>query len=299
MASILVTGGTGLIGKKVCELLRNKGHIVAVLSRNQNIKPNTYYWNPDTRYIDAKAIIEADYIIHLAGAGIADERWTAERKRVLINSRVETANLIFEKVKELNPNLKGFIAASGIGYYGATTSEKIYNENHAPGEDFISDICKVWEKASTQFNALNIKTVIFRTGVVFSSNGGALEKLSKPIKFGVGAALGNGKQYIPWIHEDDLSNMYVEAIENNELNGIYNAVAPEHITNKSLTKNIAKKLKKPLWLPNIPAFFLKLILGEMALIILEGSRISSEKIASTGFKFKFPTIETALKDLIN
>lgn len=299
MASILVTGGTGLIGKKLCELLRNKGHKVAVLSRNQNIKSNTYYWNTATRYIDAKAIIKTDYLIHLAGAGIADERWTVERKRILINSRVETANLLFEKVKELNPNLKGFISASGIGYYGATTSEKIYDENDAPGEDFISDICKVWEKASTQFNALNIRTVIFRTGVVFSSNGGALEKLSKPIKFGIGAALGSGKQYVPWIHLDDLCNMYVEAIENIEINGIYNAVAPEHIINKSLTKNIAKKLKKPLWLPNIPAFFLKLILGEMAVIILEGSRVSSEKIASTGFKFKFSTTKAALEDLIN
>jgi len=299
MASILVTGGTGLIGKKLCDLLRKKGYKVAVLSRNQNIKPNTYYWNTDTWYVDAKAIIEADYIIHLAGAGIADERWTEERKRILINSRVNTANLIFEKVKELNPNLKGFIAASGIGYYGATTSEKIYNENDAPREDFISDICKVWEKASTQFNTINIRTVILRTGVVFSSNGGALEKLSKPIKLGVGAALGNGKQYVPWIHEDDLCDMYIEAIENREFNGIYNAVAPEHISNKSLTKNIAEKLKKPLWLPNIPAFFLKLILGEMAVIILQGSRISSEKIASTGFKFKFPTLEIALKDLIN
>lgn len=299
MASILVTGGTGLIGKKLCELLRNKGHKVAVLSRNQNIKPNTYYWNTDTRYIDAKAIIEADYIIHLAGEGIADKRWTIIRKRQLIKSRVETANLLFEKVKELNPNLKGFIAASGIGYYGATTSEKIYIENDESGEDFISDICKVWEKSSTQFNALNIRTVLFRTGIVLSNNGGALEKLSKPIKFGVGAALGNGKQYVPWIHLDDLCNMYVEAIENREINGIYNAVALEHITNKSLTKNIAENLKKPLWLPNIPAFFLKLVLGEMAVILLEGSRVSSEKIVSTGFKFKFPTLEIALENLIN
>ncbi|MFA5298973.1 MAG: TIGR01777 family oxidoreductase [Lutibacter sp.] len=299
MASILITGGTGLIGTKLCHLLREKGHTVLILSRTKTKKSNTYFWNIEEGDIDPEAIIKADYILHLAGAGIADKRWTPDRKHLLINSRVETANLLFEKVKEFNPDLKGFISASGVGYYGATTSEKIYNENDTFGEDFISDICKVWEKASNQFNALKIRTVIFRTGVVLSNEGGAFPKLSKPIKFGVGAALGHGKQYFPWIHLDDLCNMYVEAVENMELNGIYNAVAPEHITNKSLTKKIAKKIKKPLWLPNIPAFFLKLILGEMAVMLLEGSRVSSEKITSTGFKFKFSTTKEALEDLIN
>ena len=294
MASILVTGGTGLIGKKLCDLLRKKGYKVAILSRNQQTKPNNYYWNTETHYIDAKAIVEANYIIHLAGEGIADKRWTEERKRILISSRVETANLLYEKVKDLNPNLKGFISASGIGYYGATTSEKIYKENDAGGNDFVSDICKVWEKAANQFNKINIRTVIFRTGVVLSKEGGALGKLSQPIKLGVGAALGSGEQYIPWIHIDDLCNMYLEAIENKEIAGVYNAVAPEHITNKSLTKIIANKLKKPLWLPNIPAFVMKLILGEMAVIVLEGSRVSSEKIMVTGFKFNYPNIIEAL-----
>ncbi|PKP37143.1 MAG: TIGR01777 family protein [Bacteroidetes bacterium HGW-Bacteroidetes-15] len=294
MASILVTGGTGLIGKKLCELLRNKGHKVAILSRNQHTKPNSYYWNSDTRYIDAKAIVEADYIIHLAGEGIADKRWTEQRKNDLINSRIKTANLLFEKVKELNPNLKGFISASGIGYYDATTSEKIYEENDAPGNDFINEMCKVWEKASLQFDAINIRTVIFRTGVVLTKEGGALKKLSQPIKLGVGAPIGSGEQYIPWIHIEDLCNMYVEAIENSEIKGIYNAVAPEHVTNKALTKIIAKKIKKPLWLPNIPAFVMKLILGEMTVIILEGSRVSSEKIMATGFKFNYPNINEAL-----
>jgi len=294
MASILVTGGTGFIGRALCDLLREKGHTVLILSRTKTDKPNTFYWNLAERYIDPEAIINTDYIIHLAGEGIADKRWTAQRKKDLINSRVETANLLFEKVKELNPNLKGFIAASGIGFYGATTSEKIYNENDAPGEDFISEICKVWEKSSLQFDAINIRTVILRTGVVFAKEGGALEKLSQPIKLGVGAPIGSGEQYIPWIHLNDLCNMYVEAIENREFKRIYNAVAPEHVTNKSLTKIIAKKLKKPLWLPNIPAFVMKLILGKMAVIILEGSRVSSEKIVAAGFKFKYSTIIEAL-----
>lgn len=294
MASILVTGGTGFIGRALCDLLRKKGHATFILSRTKTDNPNTFYWNLAERYIDPEAIIKADYIIHLAGEGIADKRWTKERKRFLISSRVDSANLLFEKVKELHPNLKGFISASGIGYYGATTSEKIYEENDVAGEDFISEICKVWEKSSLQFDAINIRTVIFRTGVVFAKEGGALEKLSQPIKLGVGAALGSGEQYIPWIHLEDLCNMYLYAIENEEIKGIYNAVAPEHLTNKSLTKNIANKLKKPLWLPNIPTFMMKLILGEMAAIILEGSRVSSEKIMATGFKFNFPSIKEAL-----
>jgi hypothetical protein len=294
MDSILVTGGTGFIGTSLCKLLRDKGYTVLILSRNKVDKPNTYHWNLEDQYIDTEAIVRANYIIHLAGAGIADKRWSKERKRILIDSRVKSANHLFEKVKELNPNLKGFISASAVGYYGATTSTKIYKENDAPGNDFVSVICKAWEKATNQFRDLNIRTVILRTGVVFSNKGGALEKLRKPIKLGVGAALGSGKQYMPWIHIDDLCNMYVEALENSEIKGIYNAVAPEHITNKSLTKIIAKKLKKPLWLPNIPAFVLKLILGEMAVILLEGSRVSSEKITSTGFKFRYPKINDAL-----
>ena len=299
MASILVTGGTGLIGKKLCELLRNKGHKVTILSRNQVPKPNCYYWNLETNYIDAKAVVEADFIIHLAGASIADKRWTKERKTALIESRLQSTNLLFQKIKELNPYLKAFISASGVGYYGTTTSTKIYEENDESGTDFLSEICKLWENASNQFKTLNVRTVILRTGLVFSEKGGAIEKISKPIKFGIGAALGSGKQYIPWIHIEDLCNMYIEAIENTEINGIYNAVAPEYITNKTLTKIIARTLKKPLWLPNIPTFVLKFILGEMAVILLEGSRISSKKIITVKFNFKYPTLTEALHNLIS
>jgi len=298
MTSILVTGGTGLIGKHLCKLLRDKGYKVTVLSRTQTTKPNTFYWNIETDYIDTKAITEANYIIHLAGTGIADKPWTKERKRILVNSRVDSTNLLFKKVKELNPNLKAFIAASGIGYYGTTTSSKIHTENNASGTDFLSEICKLWEKASLQFSLLNIRTVIFRTGVVLTKKGGAFEKISKPIKLGIGSALGNGQQYMPWIHIEDLCNMYIEAIEKNELTDTYNAVAPEHITNNEFIKNIATVLKKPLWLPNTPSFILKLIFGEMALILLEGSRVSSAKIVATGFKFNYPTLNKAIKNLI-
>ena len=291
MASILVTGGTGLIGSNLCNLLKSKGHNVSILSRSKTKKTNVFHWDIEKKHIDDEAILNADYIIHLAGAGIADKRWTKSRKKQLIASRVDSTNLLFEKVKELNPNLKGFISASGIGFYGAITSKKIFQENDAPNNDFLSKICILWEKEVYKFNSLNIRTVVLRTGVVFSKEGGALEKIIKPIKLGAGASIGNGKQYMPWIAMEDLCNMYVSAIENIEIKGIYNAVAPEHITNEELTKSIAKTFKKPLWLPNIPSFFLKIILGELAVILLEGSRVSSEKIKKTGFNFLFPTIE--------
>lgn len=298
MTSILVTGGTGFIGNHLCNLLRSKGYNVLILSRNKTNSPNTFYWNISENYIDPKAIELADYIVHLTGAGIADKRWTKKRKEELIDSRVKSTNLLFNKIKEFNPTLKGFISASGIGFYGAVTSSKIYSEKDSVGTDFLAEVCKVWESASSQFKSLNIRTVIFRTGIVLSKKGGAFEKMSQPIKLGFGSPIGTGNQYIPWIHIDDLCNMYVEAIENNELNGIYNAVAPEHITNKELTKKIANSLHKKIWLPHVPDFILRLIFGEMALILLEGSRISSNKIEKTGFQFKFPTIQKALQELI-
>ncbi len=298
METILITGGTGLIGKQLANLLNKKSYKVLVLSRTKKEEPTLFYWDITTNYIEEQAIMEADYIIHLAGAGIADKRWTKARKKVLINSRVASTNLLFKKVKEINPNLKGFIAASGIGYYGATTSENIYEEEDTSGNDFISEICKLWEKASLQFNSLNIRTVIFRTGVVFSNKGGAFPKICKPIKFGFGAALGNGNQYMPWIHIDDLCNMYIDAIENNELKGVYNAVAPDYYTNRQLTKKIANTLGKKIWLPNIPSFIFKFVFGEMAVILLKGSNVSSKKIEKTGFQFKFPTVLSALKNLI-
>ena len=240
MTSILITGGTGLIGKRLSFLLTQKGYNVLILSRNNANNSNIYKWNIDDGYIEEKAIYKADYIIHLAGAGIADKRWTKRRKHELLASRINSTNLLYKKIKELNPKLKGFIAASGIGFYGATTTSKIYQENDSSGTDFLSNICVQWEKASLQFKDKNIRTVIFRTGVVLTKKGGAFEKITKPIKMGLGAALGSGNQYIPWIHIDDLCEMYIEAIKNNELNGVYNAVAPTHVTNKTLSKKLLK-----------------------------------------------------------
>lgn len=298
MDTILITGGTGLIGRTLQKKLLSKGYKVIVLSRRKSTNPSQFYWNIKDGIIDSIAIKQADYIIHLAGAGIADKRWTKKRKKELIDSRVDSTKLLLQKTKEFNPKLKGFIAASGIGYYGAITSKKTFSENNKPGTDFLAAICEVWEKESLKFKSENIRTVILRTGVVFSKNGGAFEKIVNPIKKGFGAVLGKGNQYMPWIHMDDICKLYIQAIENDNYSGIYNAVAPEHITNKELTHKIALELNKKVWLPPVPSIMLKLIFGKMSVILLEGSKVSSEKIKNIGFQFQYDSINKAIKTLI-
>ena len=295
MTTILVTGGTGLIGKHLCKLLHNKGFQVLILSRTKSTNQSIYYWNINDNYIDEEAIITANYIIHLAGAGIDDKRWTKNRKQELIDSRIKSTSLLFRYIKSYNPNLKGFISASAIGYYGTVTSNRIYNEEDKPGSDFLASVCKLWEQSTLQFTSINIRSVIFRTGVVFSKDGGAFQKIIQPIKLGIGAVLGNGNQYMPWIHVDDLCLMYLKAIEDLTIIGTFNAVCPEHITNEQVTKTIANALNKTLWLPNISSIFLQLLFGEASIILLNGSRVSSKKIQETGFQFKYKK----LKNLFN
>lgn len=293
MATVLITGGSGFIGKHLTQMLQKNGYNVTILSRETS-KPNHFQWSINNSFIEEKAITSAQYIIHLAGANIGSKRWTKKRKQEIINSRIKSTTLLYQKVKELNPNLKAFISASGVGYYGAITSEKIFTEKDKPHNDFLSKTCKLWENASTPFKNLKIRTVIFRTGIVYDKKEGAFKKIKLPIKKGFGTILGNGKQYMPWIHINDLCKLYLLAIENPKLKGVYNAVAPEHITNKELTKTIAKKTKKRIWLPNIPAFVLKIVLGKMSDLVLYGSRVSSEKIQKTGFTFQFKHIKDCI-----
>ena len=294
MATILITGGTGLIGKELTKKLTNKGHIVNILTRSPK-KSNEFLWNSKDNFIDKDAFTNVTHIIHLTGAGIADKRWTNERKKELINSRVTTANLLFNKVQEYNVPLKNFISASGIGYYGAITSDKIFTEKDKPENDFISKICVKWEKAALQFEQVGIPITILRTGVVLTKQGGALQKMNTPLFL---SALGSGKQYIPWIHIDDLCALYVKAVEDKSFTGIFNATAPEHQTNESFTKTLSEVLKKPMLPFNAPSFVLKTALGEMAYILLKGSRVSSEK-TSKSYNFDFPDLQTALNTIYN
>lgn len=292
MAKILISGGTGLVGKQLTKLLQSKGHEVVILSRNPK-ESNQFRWNISEEYIDEKAFENVTHIIHLAGAGIADKRWTTNRKKELIDSRVKSANLLFKKVKEYEVPLQGFISASGIGFYGAVTSDKIFTETNEPHNDFISIICVKWEASAEKFNELDVPVAILRTGIVLSKTGGALEKMNTPLFL---SALGNGNQYMPWIHIDDLCSLYLKAVEDKNFVGIFNAVAPEHQTNESFTKTFGKVIKKPILPMNAPSFVLKTALGELAYILLKGSRISAEKTGKM-YDFKFRKLKSALENL--
>lgn len=291
MAKILITGGTGLIGKKLKKILIDKNHEVVILSRNPKNK-DEFKWDIPSNYIDEKALKNIDYIIHLAGAGIAEKRWIKKRKEVIIDSRVKTTNLLFKKVNELKISLKGFISASGIGYYGAITSEVIFKETAKSGADFLAEVCQKWEEAALQFSTKKIPVTIVRTGIVLASKGGALDKMKTPII----THLGSGKQYIPWIHIDDLCHIYLKSIENN-LSGIFNAVSPEHHTSRTFSKALAKSLKRPYLGVGIPRITVNILFGKLAVILLEGSRISSKKIEKNGYSFRFKTLVKALNDL--
>lgn len=296
--NILITGGSGLIGKHLGHYLETKGHKLASLSRQKDKSPNTYHWAPAKNIIDEQALIWADSVIHLAGAGIVEKKWTTARKKAIIDSRVKTAELILHTLQKHDIKIRSFISASGVNIYGTTTTRHIYQEQDSPAQDFVSQVCIEWEKAAHCFEKAQIPTTILRTGVVFTSGGGALEKMAKPIKFGIGSPLGTGKQYVPWIHIDDLCDLYLQALSNPKFQSeTLNAVATEHITNSMLTRTLAKHLKKPLWAPKVPAFLLKLILGNRAKLVLEGSRISNQKILALGFEFNYPSLEKAIDSL--
>lgn len=293
------------------EVLLNKGHLITAYDvesileskipyisiQKENAYIKLYEWDISKNYIDEEAITNADYIIHLAGAGVADESWTAARKKEILESRTLSTKLLAEKINKGQHQVKAFVSASAIGYYGLDTgSEWQYEGTETKGKDFLTTVVKAWENEILKIQ--KARTVAIRIGVVLSERGGALEKMAQPVRLYVGAALGNGHQYVSWIHIDDLCEMFVKAIEDSTMSGIYNGVAPQPITNEALTKAIGKALEKPILPMNVPAFALKLLLGEMAAIVLGGNRVSAGKIEKTGFKFQFGEIKEALRNLL-
>ena len=295
MRKVLITGGSGLIGRRLSFLLKSRGYEVRILSRSNNPKNNykTFVWNVSEQYINDSAFEGLNHIIHLAGAGIADKRWSEKRKKEIIASRVASTNLLYNSVKRLKTPLNSFISASATGYYGAVTSETIFEEKDKPAKDFLGKVCSLWEDSIFQFNEIKIRTVALRTGIVLSKDGGALKKMKTPII----TSLGNGKQYMPWIHIDDLCELYIKAIEDQEFKGAFNAVSSEHISNLSFSKKVSKIFNHPFLAVGTPSFILQIVFGEMSTIILNGSRISANKIKQAGFKFKFENLEKALKNL--
>ena len=297
---ILITGGTGMIGQRLTELLLEKGHTVAYLSRRKEKISNVevYQWDIPKGFIEAGALEKVDYVIHLAGAGIADERWTDERKQEIINSRIQPIELITKYLQEKNIKLKGFICASAIGFYGGDTGDNKLDEDSPAGNDFLAECTKLWEVYAKKVKKAE-REVRIRIGIVLSEKGGALPKLVMPIRYGFGAELGSGKQFMSWIHIDDLCEIFVKAIEDKTMHGAYNAVSPNPVNNEEMTETAAKILKRPLFLPNIPKFALKLLFGEMGIVVTGGNFVQNKRLSQeTNFQYKFPKINEALKDLL-
>lgn len=300
-SSVLITGGSGLIGRYLTSALLSEGYKVSHLSRNGdvNAKVRVFNWDPEKKTIDSGAFEGVDYLIHLAGANIGEKRWTRKRKKEIVNSRVASAEFLHEIISVNKITLKAFITASATGYYGSVTTDKIFDEDDPPSKDFLGTTCRLWEGGADQFARMGIRTVIIRTAVVLEKSDSALSKLMKPARFGLAVRLGSGRQYFPWIHIDDLCKIYVKAVKDEKMQGAYNAVAPEQINHNDFVRTMAAVLGIPFFLPPVPAWILRAALGEMSDIVLKGSRISCKKIIKAGYIFRFERLDGALRNVIS
>lgn len=292
--TVLISGASGLIGRNLSNFLKEKGYHVIQLVRNKSANNGYTQW---TYHETAQYTLPVDHIIHLAGASIGEGRWTSKRKKELRDSRIETAKFLFEKFA--GHGLKTFITASGVAWYGTAANDKVFREDDAAGQDFLARLTVEWEHAAQVFSTKNVRVAAVRTGVVLAPRAEVLKKMLTPFKWNFGAVLGRGTQFFPWIHIDDLCNMYWTLLEKKSLSGSFNAVAPQFITNAQLTKDMAVVLKKKIWLPAVPAWLLKLILGEMSALVLSGNKISSDKIQETGFVFKYADFREALRTCVD
>lgn len=298
MKNILITGGTGLIGRELQRLLKEKGYETAVLSRSRKNGDNrTFYWDFEKGILDEEALLFADAIIHLAGESISARRWKPEQKKRILDSRVKTTDLLVEKIKTSEKKPEVFISASAVGYYGSTLLNWSYHEENDPGEDFLADVAAQWELSSMPIDVMEIRRVVLRTGVVLTEKGGALPQMMAPVKWGLGAPLGSGKQMVSWISLEDLVNLYVFALENREISGVFNAVAPNPLNNKTFMKTLAHHLHRPFFLPPVPGLVMKIMFGEMASILLKGQGVSADKIMAAGYAFQHETLEEFLETI--
>lgn len=296
--NILITGASGLIGSKLIRFLQEKGHSVTVLSRNpENIRgARAFHWNVENRQIDKNAFIGIDTIINLAGAGLAEKRWTKSRKQVIIDSRVESVKLLYKTILETKSPVTTFISASAVGFYG-DRGDVILTENSPNGSGFLAECCKKWELAIDEGAQLNLRIVKLRIGLVLARQGGALVEMARTVNFFLGAAFGSGKQWVPWIHLTDLLSIFECAVANSEYKGTYNACSSLPVTNSEFTRILARVLFRPVWPINVPEFVLKGLLGEMSTVILNSNRTSSQKLQNMGFRFRYPGLKDALKEI--
>jgi uncharacterized protein (TIGR01777 family) len=307
MVTILITGGSGLIGKTLSDLLISKGYAVIILTRNKKtvetdtgITHKTYaYWNPGKSMIDREAIKKSDHIIHLAGAGIADKRWTKKRKKEIADSRIAGSNLIVKSLLEIPNKVQTVVSASGIGWYGPDRTEidHAFIETDPAYPDFLGKTCELWEQSIHSITDAGKRLVILRTGIVLSNNGGALKEFRKPLRARVAAILGSGKQIISWVHIDDICRIYLYAIENKYMAGVYNATAPETVTNKEFVIKLSRADKRPFIPVHVPAFALKMVLGEMSIEVLKSTTVNDDRLRHSGFNFLFPSVDAAIGEL--
>ena len=298
MKKILIAGGTGFVGKKLIPFLVEKGYSIHVLTRkpsaNSSKNIRFFQWEIERQYIDKKAFEGVEILINLTGANIGEKRWTEQRKKEIIDSRINSIDVLYQYISENKFNINTFISSSAVGFYGAVTTDKTFVETSENGNDFLASVCQKWEDAALKFNDLGIRTIILRKGVILGKEGGMVKKLSPLAKLGINVSLGSGKQYLPWIDIRDLVRLYDFFLSNAQLSGIYNAVATEQITMSDLSKALLQAFGKKSFLPNAPAFVIRLLFGEMAVMLLEGSKVSNEKLKNTGFYFEFDTLEKSL-----
>jgi uncharacterized protein (TIGR01777 family) len=304
MKTIIITGGTGLVGGYLSRMLAEQGYQVIILTRTpakaKATHPNIRFakWDVETGYIDPSAWAQADAVVHLAGAGVVAKPWTTAYKKEIIDSRVRSGALIVEAAKTLENKITTVVSASAIGYYGADNGNGPFVETDPADDHFLGETCRQWEQAIQPVQALGKRLVICRIGIVLANEGGALAEFKKPLKFRVGGILGNGQQTVSWIHIEDLCRIFNAALSDTEMQGVYNAVAPSPVSNKELTIALAKAMYGNgfVTLP-VPSFVLKLMLGKRSIEVLKSTTVSAQKLVEHGFQFEYPTIEKAMQQL--
>lgn len=299
MQTVLIAGGSGLVGKRLTQILEQKGYKVLILTRQKDLSHEDQkyvHWDIDKKIIDQRAL-EADHVVNLSGAGIADQKWTAKRKKILIKSRTESTRFLISQLANKEKLLQSFVSASAIGYYG-DTGDILKDEDSIPGKnDFLSDICRLWEEAARMALSITVNFTILRIGTVLSKEGGALDKIAKTIPFGIANYLGNGRQYMSWIHIDDLCDMIIHCLFTPQEDTLYNAIAPEVLTNKEFTNQVRQIINPSALLLPAPAIAIKILLGDMAKVVLNSSRLKAEKIQQNGYRFSYPTLKEALLNI--
>ena len=306
MATILLTGGTGLIGKPLAASLVSTGHEVIILTRNPSkqrpVAGISYAaWDIDKGQLDKAAFAKADHIIHLAGAGVAEKRWTVKRKQEIIDSRVKSGELLVRSLKEIPNRVRTLVNASAIGWYGIDPqipNPQPFREEDPAASDFLGQACEAWERTLQPLSGGPVRVAIMRTGIVLSREGGALKEFLSPMKFGLATILSKGKQMISWIHITDMVRLYVSAVEDEQFNGVYNAVAPRPVPNSELVQKLADQERGRFHVTlHVPAFALRMALGEMSTEVLKSTTVSCDKLHVQGFSFQYPSIDAALKEL--